>query len=296
MNIVLGVSMTPTTVRMVLVEGEKAYGVTVDHDVFDIMGTDEAETSSAPDQVLAAILGTRESAEAAGHRLLSTGVSWSDHDAAAELREALAARDIGEVTLVSELHAAGALAQAAGRTVGHDKTALLFVERDTATLSVVETADGSIVKADKRSLHNADALAVLTEMATGLQDDPSPPDGVFLIGSGVDVAAVKEHLTDHLEIPVSAPQGPEMALARGAALASANAPEFDALTVGLAYSQDPDGTTAGKTYPAEDVPTELVPGADGSSNDAAAADVGSLNDRTGRKPFMLVGSSLTAIF
>ena len=28
--------MTPTTVRMVLVEGEKADGVTVDHDVFDV--------------------------------------------------------------------------------------------------------------------------------------------------------------------------------------------------------------------------------------------------------------------
>ena len=36
MDIVLGVSMTPTTVRMVLVEGEKADGSIVDHDVFDI--------------------------------------------------------------------------------------------------------------------------------------------------------------------------------------------------------------------------------------------------------------------
>ena len=31
-DIVLGVSMTPTAVRMVLVEGVKADGVTVDHD------------------------------------------------------------------------------------------------------------------------------------------------------------------------------------------------------------------------------------------------------------------------
>ena len=35
MDIVLGVSMTPTTVRMVLVEGEKGDGLTVDHDAFD---------------------------------------------------------------------------------------------------------------------------------------------------------------------------------------------------------------------------------------------------------------------
>ena len=36
MEIVLGVSMTPTTVSIALVEGEKADGVIVDHDVFDI--------------------------------------------------------------------------------------------------------------------------------------------------------------------------------------------------------------------------------------------------------------------
>ena len=40
MDIVLGVSMTPTTVRMVLVEGEKADGSTVDHDAFDITAVD----------------------------------------------------------------------------------------------------------------------------------------------------------------------------------------------------------------------------------------------------------------
>ena len=71
MEIVLGVSMTPTTVRMVLVEGDKADGVTVDHDVFDITAIDGAATSSASDQVIAAVLGTRESAVAAGHHLAS---------------------------------------------------------------------------------------------------------------------------------------------------------------------------------------------------------------------------------
>ena len=35
-GIVLGVSMAPTTVRMVLVEGECANGVTVDEDNFDV--------------------------------------------------------------------------------------------------------------------------------------------------------------------------------------------------------------------------------------------------------------------
>jgi hypothetical protein len=247
-EIVLGVSMTPTTVRMVLVEGEKGDGLTVDHDVFDITAVDGAATSSAPDQVIAAILGTQESAASGGHHLMSTGVTWSDHAEAATLRDALAARRIDDVHLVSELHAAGALAQAVGRTVGYRTTALMFIERDTATLSVVETADGSIVKVDSKSLHSDDAMAVLSDMVASLQTHASQPEGMFVVGSGVDVATVKEHLEQLVSMPVSAPDEPELALARGAALAAAHAPLFDASTVGLAYSQDPDGTTAGEAY------------------------------------------------
>ena len=135
MEIVLGVSMTPTTVSIALVEGEKADGVIVEHDVFDITAIDGSATSSASDHVIAAVLGTQEGAIAAGHHLVSTGVTWTDHAQAAVLREALVARGIEDVLLVSELHAAAALAQAVGRAVGYDKTALMFVERDTATLA-----------------------------------------------------------------------------------------------------------------------------------------------------------------
>lgn len=286
MELVLGVSMTPTTVRLVLVEGEKADGATVDHDVFDITGVEGTATSSATDQVIAAILGTRESAVAGGHRLVSAGVAWSDRTEAGMVRAELAARDIDDVMLVSELHAAGALAQAAGRALEHDTTAVFFIERDTATLSVVDTADGSIVKVDSKSLHSTDAMAVLTDMATSLEEDPSRPEGIFLVGSGVEVGSVKDHLENHVTIPISAPEDPEMALARGAALAAATAPAFDALTVGLAYSRDPDGTTAGEAYPAEDLSTEVT----------LAAEVDSRNGRKPRRPFLLVGSSLTAIF
>jgi hypothetical protein len=296
MDIVLGVSMTPMMVRMVLVEGENADGATVDHDVFDIDRADGAATLSASDQVVAAILGTHESAEAGGHRLLATGVAWSDHDEAAELRKSLTARGIEGVALVSQLHAAGALAQAAGRAVGYDRTALLFIEGDTATLSVVETTDGSIVKVDSESLHSDDAMAVLAETLNGLEEESSRPDGIFLLGSGVDVASVKQQLEDHVTIPVNAPKDPEVALARGAALAAVTVPEFDASTVGLAYSLDPEGTTAGKAYPMEDPATDatdlVTVGGDGSSLDDVAVGLAP----QGRKAVPLVGSSLMGIF
>jgi hypothetical protein len=286
-EIVLGVSMTPTTLRIALVEGEKADGVVVDHDVFDISAVDGSATSSASDHVIAAVLGTQEGAIAAGHHLVSTGVTWTDHVEAAVLREALIARGIEDVLLVSELHAAAALAQAVGRAVGYDKTGLMFVEPDTATLAVVETADGSVVKVLSRSLPGADAIAVVAEMVTDWEDQESVAQGLFVVGSGVDVTAVKAHLEGLVSVPVIAPEEPQLALARGAALASANAPRYDASTVGLAYSQDPDGTTA-QTMAA-------LLGHDASLD---AADIASNPDDVPQrgKPFLLVGSSLTATF
>lgn len=304
MDIVLGVSMTPTTVRMALVEGEKADGVTVDHDVFDISAVEGSATPSAAEQVVAAVLGTQESATAGGHHLTAIGVAWSDHAEAATLRDALAARGLDDVMLVSELHAAGALAQAVGRAVGYDSTALLFIERHTATMSVVRTGDGSVVKVLSRSLHSADAMAVLTELASAVDGPDSPAQGMFIVGSGVAVGEVKAHLEKLINLPVHAPDESELALCRGAALAAAQAPAFEASTVGLAYSQDPDdGPTAGAGLVADLTPdfansyalfagadTQLAP-ADGPAPGLAAGPVDE-----DRKPFLLVGSALTSIF
>ena len=294
MEIVLGVSMTPTTVSIALVEGEKADGVIVERDVFDIGAVDGSATSSASDHVIAAVLGTQEGAIAAGHRLVSTGVTWTDHAQAAVLREALEARGIDDVLLVSELHAAAALAQAVGRAVGYDKTALMFVERDTATLAVVETADGSVVKVLSQGLHGADVLAVVADMVTDLDFQDSVAQGLFVVGSNVDVTAVKAHLTDLVSVPVIAPEEPQLALARGAALASASAPRFDTSTIGLAYSLDPDGTTVYPLALAVD-PTTFFGHANSSADTAdIASDPDDVSERS--KPFLLMGSSLTAIF
>ena len=297
MDIVLGVSMTPTTVRMVLVEGEKADGVTVDHDVFDVASAEGS--ANVADQVVAAVLGTKESAQTGGHHLKSIGVTWSDHAEAAALRDALAAQGIDDVMLVSEGHAAASLAQAVGRAVGYDTTALLFVNRDTATLSVVQTDDGSVVKVLSRTLHSADAMAVLTEMAEAVAAQDAPPQGMFVVGAGVDVSSVKAHLEHLVSLPVNAPDDAELALARGAALASAAAPAFEASTVGLAYSQDPDGTTAGSVFAGlAGSETQLAPvqaaAADDVVDEFAMTQARPVEEE--RKPFLLVGSALTSVF
>jgi hypothetical protein len=54
-GIVLGVSVAPSMVRMVLVEGEGADGATVDQGDFEVA---DASPSAAPAQVVSAILGT----------------------------------------------------------------------------------------------------------------------------------------------------------------------------------------------------------------------------------------------
>ena len=273
MEVVLGVSMAPKVVRMVLVEGGAADGVTVDHSTM-VPGPVNASRSSA-EQVLAAILGTSESAVEEAHRITAVGVAWSDHTAAAYLRDALRACDIDDVVLVSELHAAAALAQAVGQRTGCERTALVFVEDGTATLAVVRTADGAVVAVSDRSLYDDAEASRVGDMVARLESMPEPPSAVFIIGAGVDISALRDEVAGRTALPVHIPEDPELALARGAALASAQAPPFEAATVGLHVGEE-DLTEAG--------PTQLAPVADASAAEDA------------ERPFVLVGSALASIF
>jgi uncharacterized membrane protein YgcG len=238
---VLGVSMAPTTVRIVLVEGENADGVTVDEDNFAVAESEDPATFSAPDQVVAAILGTREGANEAGYELLSTGVTWTDQRAAAELRDVLAARKVENVMLVSSFLAAAALAQSMGSATGYSHNALLYVEPDSATLAVVNTADGSIIDVQREQLPDDDdqAVAALVNLVSAAEELDLQPEGLLVVGSGVDIPLIKPALEDATSLPLSVPEHPETALARGAALASANAPLFASSTAALAYALDP---------------------------------------------------------
>jgi hypothetical protein len=220
---------------MVLVEGAGAGGVTVDQDDFDVAGS--AAAVGAADRVIAAILGTQESAAQGGYLLLSSGVTWTDQVEATALRNALAARKIENVMLVSAFMAAAALAQAVGSATNCARTALLFVEPASATLAVVDSSDGSIVDVHRQPLPEGDdaALAQLTAMVAGAESMKVRPDGVFLVGSGVDIPSIKPTLEAATSLSVTAPEEPEMALARGAALASANAQLGAPSTVAMPY-------------------------------------------------------------
>lgn len=255
MDAVLGVSMAPASIRMVLLEGENADGPTIEEDGFEIAAdgqTAEAPTVSAPDRVIAGILGTREGAADAGLELSSIGVSWTDQHEAAVLREALAARRIGNVMLVSAFLAATALAQSVGGA----------------------------------------AAAKLGELVAGLDESEPAACGLFVVGSGVDIAPLRLAL----EAATS--------LARGAALAAANAPLVASSTAALAYAQDagtgavdvrglPDYLGLSKVRAGDDLAYSAVPDLDAEASTSVIEDLFAPEaGQPRRRAALLIGSGL----
>jgi hypothetical protein len=297
-DIVLGVSMAPETVRLVVIEGQNADGVTVEQDEFDVAaaGADPV-AGGAVDQVLAAIGGTREGALAGGYQLMSIGVTWTDPAGVGGLREAMARHGMGSVMLVSPLLAAAALAQTVGYALDYQHIAMLFVEPETATLAVVDATDGSIVDLHRQQLANPRQGPLADELATmiaGLDARGTRADGVFLVGCGTDIVAVKPALEAATPLEVTAPEEPEMALARGAALASANAPLFASSTAALAYALDP-GT--GEVSPRALAPSYLDVWGNADPDALAYSAVADEDDVTPRRrrPMFLAGSALAGI-
>jgi len=318
LEIVLGASMAPATIRIVLIEGENADGVTVDEDNFDLDVGDHQSTLSGPDQLIAAILGTRQGAIEAGYQLTSIGVTWTDHRDAAALATALAARKIDNVMLVSAFLAAAALAQTVGDAMDYEYIAMLFVEPSTATLALIDSADGSVTDVQRLPLRSTDRIAELASMIAGLDAPETDLEGLFVVGCGVDIVPIKPAPEAVSRLPVSAPEELDMALARGAALASANAPLFASSTAALAYAQDP-GTgeidpyavspghlevpirRPGVEFGEADLAYSAAPDeeADAPTGVAEIAEIATEHDFEAsqrRRPLLLVGSALAVVF
>lgn len=305
MDTVLGVSMAPTAVRMVLVEGQGGDGATIDEDDFQIAADDEAAPISAADQVVSAILGTKEGAAEGGYQLISTGVTFSDPVEAAALRDALAAHKIENVMLVSSFLAAAALTQAVGNHTNYAQTALLFIESDAATLAVVDSADGSIADVHRQALPVDDnaAVAQLATMVSQAEGLAPRPDAVFVVGAGIDIPMIKPTLEEATTLRLTTPEEPATALARGAALASASAPLFASSTAALAYAQDP-GT--GAVDPLAIAPGYFEAGGDAGLDNLAYSAVADDDAYTGEtslldggyrdRRFRLLGTALGGVF
>jgi hypothetical protein len=109
-DVVLGVSVGPSTARIALIEGTEADGSVIDEAVLDLPSPRGADGGSA--EVVDTIVGTRRSLEQNGHRLVAAGVCALDAYAAPALRAALARSGVDGVVLVSQDETTAALTRA----------------------------------------------------------------------------------------------------------------------------------------------------------------------------------------
>lgn len=206
MDLVLGLSMTSTDLRWVLVEGTTGEGATIHRDGIDF---------DTLDDVLAAV---------GDNRLHAVGVTWTNEAEAqaSMVLETLAARDLGNVIAISELEAADALAAGIAERAGYDDVAVCLVEPDAAVVALV-TLDGVTVDRIARPLDGDDAVELPSSVIAQLDLDEWQPEAIFVVGSADDLELVMSSLAALTDSPVISAAEADLALARGAALASAQA-------------------------------------------------------------------------
>lgn len=219
MDTVLGLSMTPTTVGLVLVQGDGVDGATKGHDTFEVRrgGFSPVTTSEFVAEAL-----SRTQAIAGGQRLQSIGVTWSD-DASVEaslLLDSLADSGFDNVIPIRLPEATEAFARGIGEVIGSDVTAVCVVEPEAVVTLVVDAQEGAVQTAISYDLQTDQDL--ISWLSGILSASEWQPDGLVLLGSGDDFDSIARRLEEIQGIPVFAPAEAELALARGAALASVN--------------------------------------------------------------------------
>ena len=225
MDLVLGLSMTSRAVRWVLVEGTTGEGATIDRGTFDL--TEAVD----PDDLLDVLL-----IDEADNRMHAIGLTWTNEaeDAASGVLAALTARDYDNVIAVSELEAGDVLAAGIAGIADYDDVAVCIVEPDAAVVALV-TSDGVTVDRIARPLDGADVVELPSSVMAMLELDDWHPDAIFVVGSAEDLDLITTTLEAVTDSPVISAAEADLALARGAALASARAVNgLD--TVGLAQA------------------------------------------------------------
>jgi hypothetical protein len=227
LDTVLGLSLTSTAVGWVLVEGRDAAGAIVDHDNFTVRtGGGGARVIGTAEQVTAAVLRVRALAARQDQRIRVIGLTWSD-DVAAEaalLLESLTEAGLDNVVPVQALQAAELLAQGIAPIVGYAKTAVCVLDGGSATVAMVDVVGDRTQTAVK---YLAGGPGRLISWLSAMFDRSGwHPSGVVVVGADQELDALSRQLEKALPVPVFTQNGPQLALARGAALASARSTEF----------------------------------------------------------------------
>jgi hypothetical protein len=214
--------MTQTSVGLVLVEGQDADGATMDRDTFAV--ADGAVPSS--DQATAAVLRTEAIAATRGLRLHSIGVTWSeDADAQASmLMKSLSDSGFDNVVAIRMPEATEALARGVAEVLGYATTAVCVIEPDSVITLVVNTSDGAVQTAFNHAIDSDQAL--ISWLSKVFTRADWAPEALVVVGSAGGFESILHQLEDALSVPVFAPEEAKLALARGAALASAQSTDM----------------------------------------------------------------------
>ena len=213
MDVVLGLALTSTAVRWVLAEGATGEGAPIDRGQFQVDGLDA-------DFLLDLLLNQDVVAESQLH---AVGVTWTNEAAVAAgaVLDALAERGLRNVVAVSDNDAAAALATGVADITGHDDVAVCVIEPDSALVTLV-TTDAVTVDRIERPRDRADALELTSSVIALLDVDDQRPEAIFVVGSDdIDVDMIVSSFEAISEAPVFSATEAELAMARGAALASA---------------------------------------------------------------------------
>jgi hypothetical protein len=225
LDTVAGLSLTSTSVGWVLVEGRDADGAILDHDDFDVHPTDGLQAVYTSEQASAVVLDAQAAAAGFDQRLHVVGVTWSDESAAeaALLVESLTDAGFDNIVPVRLHDACDMLARAIAPVVGYDQAAVCVLDGDSTVVVMVDAEDGEPQTALKQL---SGGPGHLVHWLTALFDRSSwQPGGIVIVGAQDDVDALTPRLTA-LPVPVINQVGAELALARGAALVSAQSTEF----------------------------------------------------------------------
>ena len=221
MQSVLGLSVTSTSVGWVLLDGQGPDAAVLDYDAFDMQsGVNGAEADKSPHA--AAARGAKTIATASGHKVGSVQVTWTEDVEAgsADLLKSLADLGFDNVQSVKLTRAAQTWGIETGRESEHAKTGLCILEPTGATIMIIATGAGSVRTAVTNGRESADDL--VEWLRTVFCKDGWLPESLYLMGAQADLDEVTQPLADALPIPVSDSVDTQLALARGAALATAD--------------------------------------------------------------------------
>ena len=223
MDAVLGLSMTPTSVGLVLVDD--ADGATMDHDAFEF----HHGALPTSEQATAAVLRTEASAATRGIRLHSIGVTWSEDadQQASLLMRSLSESGFENVVPIRLPEATEALARGMADVIGYETTAVCVIEPETVITLIVHSggsANGSVQTAFNHAIDSDQSL--ISWLSSVFTKADWQPEALVVVGSAGGFEDIVPQLEEALSVPVFSPAEAELALARGAALASTFAVEL----------------------------------------------------------------------